>query len=69
VASPVAGSVWKVLVQPGQTVEAGQALYILESMKMEINVAAPSRSIVERLLCREGGTVSAGQNLIILTET
>jgi len=69
VASPVAGSVWKVLVQPGQTVEAGEALCILESMKMEINVAAPSRSIVERLLCREGGTVSAGQNLIILTET
>jgi urea carboxylase len=69
VASPVAGSVWKVLVQPGQTVEAGEALCILESMKMEISVAAPSRGIVERLLCRESGAVSAGQNLIILTET
>jgi len=69
VASPVAGSVWKLLAQPGQTVESGEALCILESMKMEISVTAPSRGIVERLLCREGGTVSAGQNLIIMTET
>ncbi|MGA8007820.1 MAG: urea carboxylase [Thiomonas sp.] len=69
VASHVAGSVWKMLAQPGQTVEAGEVLCILESMKMEISVAAPSRGIVERLLCREGGTVSAGQNLVILTET
>ena len=69
VASSVAGSVWKVLVEPGQSVAAGDTLCILESMKMEINVAAPSAGVVERLLCREGGAVSAGQNLLVLTET
>ncbi|WP_079417784.1 urea carboxylase [Thiomonas intermedia] len=69
IASQVAGSVWKILAQPGQSVAAGETLCILESMKMEINVAAPSAGVVERLLCREGGAVSAGQNLLILTET
>ncbi|SCC91154.1 Urea carboxylase [Thiomonas sp. X19] len=69
VASHVAGSVWKVFAQPGQAVQAGEVLCILESMKMEISVAAPSSGVVERLLCREGGAVSAGQNLLILTET
>ena len=69
VASHVAGSVWKVMVEPGQSVAAGDTLCILESMKMEINVAAPSAGVVERLLCREGGAVSAGQNLLVLTET
>jgi urea carboxylase len=67
--SPVAGRVWKLMAAPGQAVEAGQVLCVLESMKMEISVVAPSRSVVERLLCREGDTVGAGQNLIILTET
>ena len=68
VASHVAGSVWKVLVEPSQAVKAGDVLCILESMKMEISVEAPADGIVERLLCREGGEVSAGQNLVVLTE-
>ena len=69
VASHVAGSVWKVLVGPAQAVKAGDVLCILESMKMEISVAAPADGVVSRLLCREGGAVSAGQNLLVLTET
>lgn len=69
VASHVAGSVWRVLVEPSQTVKAGDVLCILESMKMEINVAAPADGVVARLLCHEGGAVSAGQNLLVLTET
>ncbi len=69
VASHVAGSVWKVLVEPGQAVAAGDTLCILESMKMEISVASPAAGVVERLFCREGGAVSAGQNLLVLKET
>ncbi|OIQ70057.1 kinase A inhibitor [mine drainage metagenome] len=68
VTSHVAGSVWKVLVEPEQAVKAGEVLCILESMKMEISVAAPADGVVDRLLCREGGAVSAGQNLLVLTE-
>ncbi len=68
VASHVAGSVWKMLAQVGDSVAAGQPLVILESMKMEITVPAPAAGRVERLFCREGGTVSAGQNLLALVE-
>ena len=68
VASHVAGSVWKVLAQVGESVAAGQPLVILESMKMEITVPAPAAGRVEKYFCREGGTVSAGQNLLALVE-
>ena len=65
-ASPVAGSVWKVLVSPGERVSAGTLLVIIESMKMEINVAATGDGVVQRLLCSEGTQVAAGQNLVVL---
>ena len=51
---------------PGQRVEAGQKLMVLEAMKMEIAVTAPSDGIVETLNCATGSLVSAGQNLMTL---
>jgi urea carboxylase len=62
----VPGSVWKVLVREGQRVAAGDPLVILESMKMEIIVAAPSDGVIARVVCREGQSVSAGQVLAVL---
>jgi len=41
VESEVAGSVWKLVAEPGATLEAGDTILILESMKMEIPVEAP----------------------------
>ncbi len=64
VPSPITASVWRVAVEPGDRVEAGQALVILEAMKMEIAVAAPSAGVVEKLNCARGGLVSAGQCLV-----
>src|SRR5882672_9095968 len=46
VASPVSGSVWKVLVKPGDRVEAGAPLVIVESMKMELTVQAHAAGAV-----------------------
>jgi urea carboxylase len=66
IAAHVPGSVWKVLVEPAQYVEAGQALVIIESMKMELTVSAPSAGEVTRVMCREGQSVSAGQVLVAL---
>ncbi len=63
----VAGSVWKILVQRGDRVEAGETLLILESMKMEIHVCAPHAGLVHSLLCNEGRPVSPGAHLAILT--
>ncbi|WP_437557099.1 urea carboxylase [Acidithiobacillus sulfuriphilus] len=68
VASPIAGSVWKILVKTGERVEAKDPLIILESMKMEMTVEAPASGVIDRLLCREGEAVSAGQNVLILME-
>ena len=64
VPSPITASVWRVAVEPGDRVEAGQALVILEAMKMEIAVAAPTAGVVEKLNCARGGLVSAGQCLV-----
>ncbi len=64
--SPVSGSLWKSVVSTGERVSAGQTLMILESMKMEINVAATADLCVRRILFEAGERVSAGQPLIVL---
>ncbi|TJY58380.1 urea carboxylase [Sinimarinibacterium sp. CAU 1509] len=66
VTAHVPGSVWKVLVQPGQRVAAGETLVIVESMKMEFSVVAPEAGEVLTVLCREGAPVSAGQDVLTL---
>jgi urea carboxylase len=66
VRSPVTASVWQIAIEPGQRVEAGQKILILEAMKMEVAIAAPSEGIVELVHCTKGGMVTAGQNLATL---
>ncbi|HEX7952363.1 MAG TPA: carboxyltransferase domain-containing protein, partial [Burkholderiales bacterium] len=66
VATHLAGNVWKIAVKPGDTVAQGDALVIVESMKMEFPVAAPCAGKVVQVFCREGAQVSAGQELVIL---
>jgi len=66
VRSPIVASVWNVAVEPGQRVEAGQKLIILEAMKTEIAIAAPKAGIVEKLTCAAGAMVWAGQTLLFL---
>lgn len=66
VATPVPGSVWKLLVAEGDTVVEGESLLVIESMKMEFTVSAPCAGQVLRLSCREGGTVAAGQDVVVI---
>src|SRR4029453_9817662 len=61
--SPVTGSVCQMAVKPGQRVESGQKVVVLEAMKMEIVIVAPVEGIVEIVHCAKGGMVLAGQNL------
>lgn len=56
----ITGSVWKVLKQVGDTVEEDEPIVILESMKMEIPVAAAERGIVKEILVKEGDTAPEG---------
>ncbi|WP_455852351.1 urea carboxylase [Pantoea endophytica] len=60
------GNIWKVLVQPGDTVAAGQTLIIVEAMKMELAIVAPQAGTVKRIACQAGRPVSPGDALLWL---
>jgi acetyl-CoA carboxylase biotin carboxyl carrier protein len=66
VIAELTATVWKVLVEVGQEVEDGQALIILESMKMEIPVESTSSGRVVELLISEGDSVDEGQHLVTI---
>jgi urea carboxylase len=53
-------------VATGERVVAGQKLLVLEELKMEIAVAAPSAGVIEMVNCAPGALVSAGQRLVTL---
>jgi len=67
--SPVAGSVWKVLVEEGDVIEKDQALVVVESMKMEIEITAPHAGRVYAVNRNEGSQINSGQTLLILEES
>lgn len=59
------GSVWKILVEPGQDVSEGQPLVIVEAMKMEMQLLAPRDGRVKAVLCRTGAPVATGDALLV----
>ena len=68
VASPVAGSLWKVVADVGSQVKAGDVLAIVESMKMEFSIQASRAGTVTQWLVKEAAGVSAGQDLLVIEE-
>jgi methylmalonyl-CoA carboxyltransferase small subunit len=62
--SPVTGLVIKVNVKPGQTVEAGELILVLEAMKMETNVMAPHAGTVKSVHVAPGDSVKMNQVLV-----
>lgn len=64
--SHVPGNCWAIAVKPGDRVNEGDVLIVVESMKMEIEVQAPRAGIVKEILCQPGGQIAAGQVLAIL---
>ena len=66
VASPLAGSVWSIHVQEGEPVEAGDLLFVVESMKTEFEIKAPVTGVVGEVLVSKGQAVQAGQTLAAL---
>lgn len=66
VAAEMSGNVWKLMVEPGQAVRAGEVVAILEAMKMEFSVQAPHAGTVTAVYCRAGRMVHAGQALFAL---
>ena len=66
VEAPLGGNVWKMLVQPGDTVEAGQVIAIIEAMKTECDVPSPGAGIVRAIYAVEGRPISSGAPMIAL---
>jgi acetyl-CoA carboxylase biotin carboxyl carrier protein len=62
----ITGTVWKIEVDIGDTVEEGDTVVILESMKMEMPVEAEDPGTVKEILCEEGQSVSEGDSLVVL---
>jgi acetyl-CoA carboxylase biotin carboxyl carrier protein len=62
----ITGTVWKIEVKPGDQVEEGTVVVILESMKMEMPVEAEEEGTVEEILIKEGQAVTEGQVLVRL---
>ena len=60
VVAEVAGKVWKVEARPGANLALDDTILILESMKMEIPVAAPAAGKLRALLVKEGDSVKEG---------
>jgi biotin carboxyl carrier protein len=66
VRAEMVANVWKVVVKPGDTVESGDTLVILESMKMEIPVVAESGGSVAELRVNEGDVVQEGDVIAVI---
>lgn len=64
VKASMAGTIWKILVKEGEEVTAGQDVVILESMKMEIPIAAEEAGIVKRILASEGDFINVDDDLV-----
>ena len=62
------GTVLRVDVAPGQAVQAGQTLVVLEAMKMELSVAAPVEGTVRDVHVTAGQLVARGQALVELED-
>jgi urea carboxylase len=67
IASTVPGCVWKIAVEEGARVEEGDVIVIVESMKMEMAIAAPHAGTITHIRCSEGVAVSLGQTLLVMS--
>jgi acetyl-CoA/propionyl-CoA carboxylase biotin carboxyl carrier protein len=66
ISAPMQGTIVKVLVSVGDTVEAGQAVLVLEAMKMENHINAEASGTVREVRVEEGDTVGTGDVLVVI---
>jgi biotin carboxyl carrier protein len=66
VLSPMPGTILSINVSVGQPVKAGDVILVLEAMKMENDIVAPSDGTIKQLLVNKGSTVDTDQVLAVL---
>jgi 3-methylcrotonyl-CoA carboxylase alpha subunit len=67
--APMPATVRRVAVKPDDVVKPGDALVILEAMKMELPIRATAAGVVRAVNCREGELVQPGVTLVEIDET
>src|SRR5690606_6665230 len=67
-AAPMPGTVVRVEVAAGDAVDAGDAIIVLEAMKMEHSVRSPQQGVVESVLVAAGDQVDVGQVLAVVAD-
>ncbi|SDX69869.1 Biotin-requiring enzyme [Albimonas donghaensis] len=66
VISEVSGTVWELLAAPGDVVEEGQELMLIESMKMELGVMSPASGTLVEILVAKDDPVAADQTVMVI---
>jgi urea carboxylase len=66
VSSPMTASVFQIVVVPGQRVEAGQKVIVLDAMKTEISISSAVSGTVEQIYCTVGSLAQSGQLLLAI---
>jgi biotin carboxyl carrier protein len=66
VVAPLHGTILKLMVAPGDRVEAGDPVAVLEAMKMETQVSAPASGTVTELKVESGAIVESGQEIALI---
>lgn len=61
--APLAGNIFKVLVQEGEEIQEGDVLLIMEAMKMETEIRAPKSGVIQAVFVKEGTSVAVGEAL------
>lgn len=60
----MAGTVWKIVISEGEQVQEGQDVVILESMKMEIPIAAEANGVVKKIFVQEGDFINVDDDIL-----
>ena len=68
VPAPCSANVWRIHVKPGQVVKEGEAIVILEAMKMEYTLNAPCGGVVQSVKVKQGAPVKQGDVLLSIAE-
>jgi urea carboxylase len=66
VTAQITGNVWKILVEEGAEVNLGDPIIVVESMKMEMTIAASTSGRLSVIRCQQGRTVRAGDVVAVI---
>ena len=67
VLADISGNVWKIVAKPGERVQAGDTLMILEAMKMEFAIPAPCEGVIVAFHCKPGSLINAGDLMVSIS--